>query len=45
METFLAYAVDKFDYYVFLFNDPNGFDIDIDILKLVYMICVIYLNI
>lgn len=43
METFLAYAVDKFDYYVFLFNDPNGFDIDI--LKLVYMICVIYLNI
>lgn len=43
METFLAYAVDKFDYYVFLFTDPNGFDIDI--LKLVYMICVIYLNI
>lgn len=43
MEIFLVYVVDKFDYYVFLFNDLNGFDIDI--LKLVYMICVIYLNI
>lgn len=29
MGIFLAYAVDKFDYYVFLFTDPNGFEIDI----------------
>lgn len=43
MGIFLVYVVDKFDYYVFLFIDLNGFDIVI--LKLVYMICVIYLNI
>lgn len=40
---FLAYVVNKFDYYVFLFTDLNGFDIDI--LKFVNIICVIYLYI